>query len=66
MTYIQINIRVGTNTRKEYKDHKRRLINSGYRITRDYESATHFNNSYGEVVLYKDFNREGGIKNGRT
>lgn len=58
MTYIAFFTRISTGTNKEYKTKKNRLLKAGYRITRDYETATHFNNSFGEVVLYKDFNKE--------
>lgn len=58
---------VVTKTIKEYETEKKRLIDYGYTITRDYETATHFYKAFGvEVVLIKEFINKEVAADGRA
>lgn len=67
MTFISTLMNLKATTKAEYRKSKRNLIMSGYRITRDYETATHFYNDFGvEVVLIKEFVNKEVAADGRT
>lgn len=67
MTYFATSVKVHIDTEKDFENEKKRLINSGYRLSRQYGSYTHFNNKNGiEVVLIKNYEEREVVTNGRT
>ncbi len=65
MTFFLSTMRVIANNASEYRKEKSKLLKSGYRMTRDYNTASHFNKAGAEVVLIKEFAKE-VTANGRT
>lgn len=58
MTFFASTMRVNVKNPSEYSKEKNRLLKDGYRMTRNYNSASHFNKSGIEVVLIKKYAKE--------